>query len=39
MEVMLFEHLSAHGLLLEPFDRAAIGLREVYGPKPCQSAP
>ena len=29
----LFEHLSVHGLLLEPFERAEIGLREVYGPQ------
>jgi hypothetical protein len=35
MERRLFEHLTAHGLLLEPFDRAATGLREVYGPTPC----
>ena len=34
MERRLFEHLTAHGLLLEPFERAALGLREVYGPKP-----
>jgi hypothetical protein len=27
----LFEQLSARGLLLEPFDRAADALREVYG--------
>jgi hypothetical protein len=30
-ERQLFEHLSVHGLLLEPFGRAAVGLREVYG--------
>jgi hypothetical protein len=30
VERRLFEHLSLHGLLLEPFDRAAVGLREVY---------
>jgi hypothetical protein len=29
----LFEQLSARGLLLEPFDRAADALREVYGPR------
>jgi hypothetical protein len=27
-ERKLFEYLSAHGLLLEPFERATIGLRE-----------
>lgn len=31
VERRLFEHLSVHGLLLEPFERAALGLREVYG--------
>jgi hypothetical protein len=36
-ERRLFDHLATHGLLLEPFERAAIGLREVYGPAPCQS--
>lgn len=30
-ERRLFEHLSMHGLLLEPFERATVGLREVYG--------
>jgi len=30
-ERRLFEHLSANGLLLEPFERASVGLREVYG--------
>ena len=29
----LIEQLSVRGLLLEPFDRAVIGLREVYGTK------
>jgi hypothetical protein len=29
----LFEQLAARGLLLEPFDRAADALREVYGPR------
>jgi hypothetical protein len=33
VERKLFEHLSARGLLLEPFERAAVGLREVYGPQ------
>jgi hypothetical protein len=37
-ERRLFEHLATHGLLLEPFERAARGLREVYGPSPCPSA-
>jgi hypothetical protein len=30
-ERQLFEHLFTHGLLLEPFERAVTGLREVYG--------
>ena len=29
----LFEQLRARGLLLEPFDRAADALREIYGPR------
>jgi hypothetical protein len=29
-ERRLFERLRDHGLLLEPFERAAVGLREVY---------
>jgi hypothetical protein len=33
----LFDHLSAHGLLLEPFERAVVGLREVYGSTACDS--
>lgn len=33
----LWAQLAAHGLLLEPFERAAVGLREVYGPTPCLS--
>jgi hypothetical protein len=33
----LWEHLTAHGLLMEPFERASVGLREVYGPTPCLS--
>jgi len=37
MERRLFEHLTTHGLLLEPFERAITGLREVYGPTPCVS--
>jgi hypothetical protein len=37
VERRLFEHLSAHGLLLEPFERAGIGLGEVYGPTACPS--
>ena len=32
-ERALFEQLAARGLLLEPFDRAADALREVYGPR------
>jgi hypothetical protein len=32
-ERTLFEQLGARGLLLEPFDRAADALREVYGPR------
>jgi hypothetical protein len=32
-ERRLFDQLSGQGLLLEPFERAAFGLREVYGPK------
>lgn len=32
-ERALFEQLGARGLLLEPFDRAADALREVYGPR------
>ena len=31
-ERRLLTRLSAQGLLLEPFERAAFGLREVYGP-------
>jgi hypothetical protein len=30
LERQLFGRLSAHGLLLEPFERAASGLQEVY---------
>ena len=37
LERQLFDHLATHGLLLEPFERAALGLREVYGPSPCRS--
>jgi hypothetical protein len=36
-ERRLFDHLATHGLLLEPFERAALGLREVYGPRACLS--
>lgn len=36
-ERRLFDHLATHGLLLEPFERASIGLREVYGATACQS--
>jgi hypothetical protein len=38
-ERRLFEHLATHGLLLEPFERAVVGLREVFGPNPCLSEP
>jgi hypothetical protein len=31
-EHRLFERLGAHGLLLEPFERAALALREVFSP-------
>jgi hypothetical protein len=34
---VLWEHLTAHGLVFEPFGRAALGLLEVYGPTPCVS--
>jgi hypothetical protein len=37
MERRLFAHLAAHGLLLEPFERATAGLSEVYRPSPCLS--
>jgi hypothetical protein len=33
-ERALFQQLGARGLLLEPFDRAADALREIYGPQP-----
>jgi hypothetical protein len=36
-ERALFEPLSARGLLLEPFDRAADALREVYGPRAAEA--
>lgn len=36
-ERALFEQLAARGLLLEPFDRAADALREVYGPRASES--
>jgi hypothetical protein len=35
VERNLFNHLSSHGLLLEPFERATAGLREVYGSAAC----
>jgi len=34
VERELFDQLAARGLLLEPFDRASDGLREVYGRRP-----
>jgi hypothetical protein len=37
IERRLFEHLTTHGLLLEPFERVVTGLREVYGPAACLS--
>ena len=36
-ERRLFDYLAGHGLLLEPFERAVVGLQEVYGPQPCES--
>jgi hypothetical protein len=30
IEHRLFERLRSHGLLVEPFERASLGLREVY---------
>lgn len=36
-ERVLYEQLSARGLLLEPFDRAADALREVYGARPVDT--
>jgi hypothetical protein len=35
VERRLLDHLSVHGLLLEPFERAATGLQEVYGEQPA----
>jgi hypothetical protein len=35
-ERALFDQLAARGLLLEPFDRAADALREVYGPRTAE---
>ena len=34
IESRLLRALTTHGLLLEPFERAAIGLREVYRATP-----
>ena len=34
IERRLFDYLAAHGLLREPFERAALGLREAYEPAP-----
>jgi hypothetical protein len=36
-ERALFEQLASRGLLLEPFDRATDGLREVYGARPSDA--
>jgi hypothetical protein len=35
-ERALFEQLGARGLLMEPFDRAADALREIYGPRQAE---
>lgn len=37
IELRLLRLLTAHGLLLEPFERASIGLREVYRAKDDQA--
>jgi hypothetical protein len=34
-ERQLFDRLATHGLLAEPFERAAVGLREVYPARPA----
>jgi hypothetical protein len=39
MEARLMGELVARGLLLEPFDRALSGLREVYGPFDRRESP
>lgn len=39
IERRLFDRLSAHGLLLEPFERATFGLREVYADRPGAQRP
>jgi hypothetical protein len=38
VERALFDQLASRGLLLEPFDRATDGLREVYGARPPDDA-
>ena len=38
VERALFDQLAVRGLLLEPFDRATDGLREVYGARPSDDA-
>jgi hypothetical protein len=38
VERALFDQLASRGLLLEPFDRATDGLREVYGARPSDDA-
>lgn len=38
-ERVLLRHLQTHGLLLEPFDRAALGLEQVYGRQDAPPAP
>ena len=37
VERALFDQLTSRGLLLEPFDRATDGLREVYGARPSDA--
>jgi len=38
-ERRLFAHLALHGLLLEPFKRASIGLNEVYSNSHASASP
>jgi hypothetical protein len=39
VERRLFANLASHGLLLEPFERASLGLREVYASTGAPPAP
>ena len=39
VERRLFSRLTLHGLLLEPFQRASTGLREVYSNGPGSAPP